>query len=99
MLTRWPTFNQVLRRQKLMDHMMERLGVDVLTAVNVDMGQAFVEARAKCRHCQHEAACRTLLDSSGAEPSPPAFCPNACFFFRCGLFGSHGLGRERRFTD
>ena len=32
----WPMFNQVRRRQKLMDHMMQSLGVDVLVAIRAD---------------------------------------------------------------
>lgn len=99
MPTRWPALNQVLRRQELMDRMMERLGVDALTAVSLDKGQTFVEARAACRYCQQESACRAWLDAPKAPTSPPEFCPNARFFLRCGLFGSFGLGRERRFPD
>jgi len=92
--TRWPTFNQVRRRQELMDEMMERLGVDVLTAVRADNGQGFVQARARCRDCLHESECRLWLDSSPILPLPPAFCPNAKFFRSCGLLGAYGLWRE-----
>jgi len=93
-LTRWPMFNQVRRRQALMDEMMERLGVDVLIAVRMDNGQGFVRARARCRDCLHESECRQWLDSSPILPMPPAFCPNAEFFRACGLLGAHGLWRE-----
>ena len=96
---RWPIFNEVRRRQELMDHMMQRLGVDVLVAVRANEGQAFVEARAKCRNCLHESACRNWLESPGTLPFPPDFCPNADFFRTCGLLGCYGLWRERRIAD
>jgi hypothetical protein len=96
MSTSWPTFNQVRHRQALMDQMMSRLGVDILTAIGVEKGSAFVEARSKCRRCLHESECRVWLDANGTRPMPPNFCPNACFFHRCGLLGAYGLWRERR---
>jgi Family of unknown function (DUF6455) len=96
---RWPMFNQVRRRQELMDHMVQRLGVDLLTAICADQGQAFVEARGRCRNCLHESECRNWLESSEALPLPPDFCPNTNFFRKCGLLGSYGLWRERRPAD
>lgn len=92
----WPMFREALRRQELMDAMMQTLGVDILTAIRAQSGEAFVEARHKCRNCQHETACCTWLGSPPTVPSPPDFCPNADFFRACGLLGCHGLGRERR---
>ena len=96
---RWPIFNPVRRRQELMDHMMQRLGVDVLTAIRADDGQAFVEARARCRSCLHESDCRNWLESSEGLPLPPDFCPNANLLRTYGLLGSYGLWRERRPAD
>ena len=95
-LTRWPIFSQVRRRQDLMNELMKRLGIDVLTAVRADNGQAFVRARARCRDCLHESGCRSWLDLSQGLPLPPKFCPNANFFRSCGLLGVYGLWRERR---
>jgi hypothetical protein len=95
-LTRWPMFNRVRHRQELMDQMMQTLGVDVFTAVRLDKGQGFVQARARCRDCLHESECRTWLDLPRGLPSPPHFCPNNDFFCACGLLGLHGLWRERR---
>ena len=86
----WPTFNQVRHRQELMDQTMLRLGVDLLTAIGIDKGSAFVHARSKCRACLHESECRVWLDANGTRPTPPDFCSNACFFRRCGLLGTHG---------
>lgn len=79
----WPTLEQVLLRQELMDRMMQTSGVDVLTAVRVDGGLAFVEARAKCRYCPHEGACGDWLESSEGLQRPPDFCHNARFFLAC----------------
>ena len=72
----------VRRRQELMDSVMQKGGVDVLTAVRADKGQAFFEARAKCRDCLHESDCRSWWLSE-ALPLPPNFCPNANFFRTC----------------
>jgi hypothetical protein len=79
----WPTLKQILGRQELMDRMMRTNGVDVLTAIRVDGGLAFTEARAKCRYCLHEGACRDWLESSDEPQAPPDFCPNAAFFLTC----------------
>jgi hypothetical protein len=76
----WPTRKQVLLRQELMDRMMQTSGVDVPSAVRVDGGLAFVEARAKCRFCLHEDACCAWLGFSEGLQMPPDFCPNASFF-------------------
>jgi len=44
----WPTFQQVVRRQKLMLRIMEAMGVNVPEAMRVDGGLAFLEAQGKC---------------------------------------------------
>jgi Family of unknown function (DUF6455) len=85
---------EVLGRQELMDRVMEKSGVDVLTAVRADNGQAFFEARAKCRDCPHESACRDWwLESSEELRLPPNFCSNANFFRAC-KHENHPLSRD-----
>ncbi len=80
----WPMFKEVLRRQGLMDDMMERCGLDVLDVIRKDRGQAFVEARARCRSCAWVRTCRNwLLVPKGTVPLPPDFCPNAGIFRAC----------------
>jgi len=79
----WPTLEQVLRRQELMDRMMRTSGVDVPTAVRVDGGLAFMEARAKWRYCLYEGVCRDWLELSEGLQMPPDFCPNARLFSAC----------------
>ena len=75
---------EVLRRQELMDSVMQKSGVDVLTAIRADNGQAFFEARTKCRVCPHERDCRNWwLESCETLRLPPNFCPNANFFRAC----------------
>lgn len=54
--SRWPQFARALRKQALMDEMMEAQGVDLLAAVKT--GEGFVRARAKCRNCDCEGECR-----------------------------------------
>jgi len=75
----WPTREELRQRYELMDRMMETRGVDVLAALRVDGGLAFIEARAKCRYCQHEGVCRHWLESEGMRGSAD-FCPNATSF-------------------
>ena len=77
----WPTHEDLLRRCELMDRMMEARGVDVLAALRVDGGLAFIEARAKCRYCRHEALCGHWLCHE--RRGPPDFCPNTAFFQSC----------------
>ena len=75
---------EVFRRQELMDSVMQKSGVDVLTAIRADNGQAFFEARTKCRVCPHERDCRNWwLESCETLRLPPNFCPNASFFRAC----------------
>ena len=52
----WPQFARALRKQALMDEMMETQGVDLVAAVRT--GEGFVKARANCRDCKDEGACR-----------------------------------------
>jgi hypothetical protein len=58
--SRWPQFAWALRKQALMDEMMEAQGVDLLAAVKT--GEAFVRARANCRDC------RRKLSAMGRSP-------------------------------
>ena len=75
----WPTKDELRQRYDLMDAMMEAQGVDVLAALRVDGGLAFIEARAKCRYCLHEGVCRHWLASEGRRGLAD-FCPNLAFF-------------------
>lgn len=79
----WPLFKQALRRQELMDWMMQARGVDVLTAIRADRGQAYLEARSRCHRCVHESECREWLASTRQTQRPPDFCPSCEFFSRC----------------
>jgi uncharacterized protein DUF6455 len=76
----WPTFQQVVRRQKLMLRMMEAMGVNVPDAMRVDGGLAFLEAQGKCRSCANDDSCRQWLDSSEQARGTPEYCPNVTFF-------------------
>jgi hypothetical protein len=74
--SRWPRIARVLRKHALMDEMMEAQGVDLLAAVRA--GDAFVRARANCRDCKNDAACRAWFLERTGEPAD--FCPNGEFF-------------------
>ena len=81
-----PMLNRIIRQAELMDRMIERAGVDPAAAVRIDRGMGWYEARTRCIACCSERECRDWLARSKAEMSskPPAFCPNAEFFRRCG---------------
>ena len=72
----WPQFARALRKQALMDEMMETQGVDLIAAVRY--GEGFVKARANCRDCKDEGACRDWFLEGSEEPAE--FCPNGAFF-------------------
>ena len=78
----WPTNAELRQRYALMEQMMVTQGVDVLSALRVDGGLAFIEARAKCRYCRHAEVCRRWLLGEG-QLENPVFCPNAAFFRFC----------------
>ena len=61
--SRWPQFARALRKQALMDEMMEAQGVDLLAAVKT--GEAFVRARANCRDCDCDVGAGAGLFYSG----------------------------------
>ena len=65
-----------LRKQALMDEMMEAQGVDLLAAVKT--GEAYVRARAECRDCDCEGECRDWFLEAESEQAD--FCPNEEFF-------------------
>lgn len=81
----WPMFSDLLRRQALMEDMMERCGVEMLDVIHTDSGRSFAEARAKCRSCAAVMTCRAwLLTFGGRDTAPvPTFCPNAGLFRTC----------------
>lgn len=66
-------------RDVLMEDMMETVGVDLMEVVDLDGGQSYVRARAKCHDCTCKAECKTwLADHETGSPQP--FCPNADLF-------------------
>jgi hypothetical protein len=79
----WPSFEQTLRRHRLMDEMMEACDVDALSLVRRDRGLAFLKARTKCRYCVHDEACRAWLRFTPVAERAPDFCANAEFFASC----------------
>jgi hypothetical protein len=63
----------------LMDDMMDVVGVDILSAIDVDGGQSYVRARANCLGCGCQTVCRGWL-AAHSQGAPQDFCPNADFF-------------------
>ena len=71
----WPQFARALRKQALMDEMMETQGVDLVAAVRT--GEGFVKARANCRDCMMKGCRAWFLEG---EREQAEFCPNGEFF-------------------
>lgn len=69
-------FNRVRGRGRLLDLMMEGLGVDARAAVGKSNGAAFAEARDNCCRCLAAETCRSWIDASPAGAAAPVFCPN-----------------------
>jgi hypothetical protein len=63
----------------LMDDMMQVVGVDLLEVIDVDGGQSYVRARAKCHGCTCKVMCRDWL-AEHSEAQSQSFCPNSGFF-------------------
>ena len=76
----WPMFRRVAQQAQHMTDVMERLDIDPSTAVRQDRGQAYIEARARCLHCQFARECERWLQGAENARDPAYFCPNAAFF-------------------
>lgn len=80
---RWPLANQVDRRARLLDRIIERLGIEPAAAARRDDGRAIAEARTACLHCPDAQTCEAWLNAArGGLPVPPPSCPNRSFFKR-----------------
>jgi Family of unknown function (DUF6455) len=79
-----PMLHRVMRHAELMDHMMERVGIDAAAAARLDKGMALFRARSKCLGCCRERQCSDWLAQSEIDASaePPEFCSDAEFFRR-----------------
>ena len=79
-----PSYSEHLRNQAdLMRRMMERLNVDLTSAMAVDGGLAWYEAQTKCIFCPSVRHCSDWLAASPIRPGGNQFCPNAGFFAHC----------------
>ena len=73
----WPQFARVLRKQELMDEMMETQGVDLVAAVRA--GDGFVKRQGELPrlHATRQHAGPGSWSRSGEQAE---FCPNGEFF-------------------
>ena len=74
-----PMYGRASRRGRLLDTMMESLGVDARAAVRKAGGAAFVAARDNCCQCPAADQCQRWIDASPALTVAPVFCPNREF--------------------
>ncbi|MEZ5775209.1 MAG: DUF6455 family protein [Hyphomicrobiaceae bacterium] len=76
----WTRFRKVETGARLMDEVMERLGIDAAASIRDSAGEEFAAARSNCASCRHAVACRRWLDASIVMSAPPPFCPNRDFY-------------------
>lgn len=79
---KWPMRLKVERQARLMNAMMDRLGVEPIDAARAAGGTGLAAASRRCVMCSADAACARWLEStaSGTAAAVPPFCPNGSFF-------------------
>ncbi len=85
----WSILDRNSPHPELMQRMMQRMAVNAVTAMRIDGGMAWSEARTKCIFCRHEEECRHWLDGSEVPGEPPDFCPIVEFFGWCAETDEH----------
>lgn len=80
----WPQTDKVWQQFVQFDRMMERTGVNPVTAVRENQGESMARARDICLQCLAHRECRNWLLGTEGMRQPPEFCPNADFFRRWG---------------
>jgi hypothetical protein len=68
----------ILERLRLLERMVERIGVDEARGLLV--GLLVREAEASCIGCRNAGECRRWLDASDDDEAYRAFCANAALF-------------------
>jgi len=83
---------RVLQQAKLMDSMMECIGVEPVRAARMDKGMAWYEARSRCIACVHDRRCAAWISGQITQTSaPPEYCGNAEFFRQTKTGPSEGM--------
>ncbi len=94
----WSILDRNSPHPELMQRMMERMAVNAITAMRMDGGMAWCEARTKCIFCRHEEECRHWLDGSEAPRGPhtmPSWASGGCIEEGADqFFGCRGAMRE-----
>jgi len=67
----------------MMARMMNKVGVNPVTAAALDGGLGGFAACTRCIFCQKAAACESWLSGESQAGTPQDFCPNATYFSRC----------------
>ena len=76
--TRTRVLEPILERLRLLERMVERVGVDESRGLLV--GLLVREAEASCIGCQNAGECRRWLDTRDDDEAYRAFCANAALF-------------------
>jgi hypothetical protein len=78
------SFSKRIQHQpRLMNEMLERVGVDRESIAAVDGGLAWFEACTKCIFCPEPKLCAEWLGGSSPTLRPDEFCPNTRLFRDC----------------
>jgi hypothetical protein len=75
---RVPLLEPMLQRLKLLQRMLDRVGVDESRGMLV--GLLIRESEANCMSCRNAAQCRRWLDSATDDDAHLGFCANAALF-------------------
>lgn len=76
-----PMYRRLAQREMLFDRMIERRGIDVAHAVELEYGETCARAIRRCLFCRAAAECARWLDSR--EERAASFCSNLTFFRSC----------------
>lgn len=72
-----PMVEQVERRARRLNDMIEKLGIDRSRLARACAGEALSLANRNCLKCSNPSACIDWVDAIAAGPLiPPHFCPN-----------------------
>lgn len=72
-----PMVQHVAQRERRLEQMMERFGVDISRFRRDAHGITFEIASWNCVRCAHPNACQDWIEKIGKGPLiPPHFCPN-----------------------
>ncbi len=81
-----PMVRQVERQARRLHDMIKALGVNEITLIREDCGEAYAEAREKCLRCASAGECLHWLEANAegtTHAEIPEYCRNRDLFEKC----------------